>query len=187
MTRLKTRILAATLPILHVGWILMASRSLASDAGCGKPLVPPGLAAVRIVAADEPTARRWLEAIERTDAPKRVILCRTADLRGTDEADVVALYVALTADDPGRASRLLTPFAQGHHGALVRVDPVMVAALGRSRVSADLLARVVALAAKLRGEVKPGDWAPLTVDDLAKISEVCRASRLRPVFLHLSE
>jgi hypothetical protein len=63
----------------------------------------------------------------------------------------------------------------------------MVNALSDATVTPELLTRVNALAATLRGEPKPAVDAQLTTDALTTIVTAYRESRQQPVFLNLME
>jgi hypothetical protein len=108
-------------------------------------------------------------------------------LGGVDEADVVALHVALTHALPEEAAKLIAVFSRGHHGYLVQLPRAMVTAFSGATVDQGLVGRVDKIAATLRGEPKPPDWVQLSALDLRKIRRVCNGADGNPVFLYLSE
>lgn len=154
-----------------------------------EPLVPESLAVGHILVASEPSAREWFRVEDDPQAdhsaPRPVLWL--AELEGVDEADVVALHIAVTNQDAVAASHLITRFVEGHHGLLEHVPREMVNALSDATVTPELLTRVNALAATLRGEPKPAVDAQLTTDALTTIVTAYRESRQQPVFLNLME
>jgi hypothetical protein len=158
-------------------------------AGAAEPLVPEGLAVTHVLVADDATAREWFRSAdgESGDEMKKPGVPLLAELRGMDEADVVALHVVVTGQDAAVSARLLVTDVAGNHGALERLAPQMVSAISHATVTPALLPQVQALAATLRGEPKPSEDDQLSTDDLTTLVTACRKSGGRPVFLILSE
>ncbi len=153
------------------------------------PIAPEGLAAVQIFAAEPGTARKWLAATEQEQEGEASTLPRVVGkpLAGVDEADLIALHLAVAKIPIEQASALSNVFQHGHHGYLIRLSDVMSHALSRGIARPRLLTQVRQLAAVLRGEAKPAGLVQLSVADLQSIIQICRSADGKPVFVHFSE